>query len=396
MNVGMVFLKCLRVDFMHLGIDASNIRQGGGVTHIVQLLREAEPLDFGISHVTIWCSKNLAEKLPRKSWLTVRVEHWLDRSLIMRLFWQQFILPKRLLKNLCNILFSPGGTLPLFCSVPTVTICQNMLPFESSQAKLFGRFSFMRLKMFFLRYSQGRSFKRADGVIFLTEYAKNEVFKFLGGISGQHSTIPHGIERRFFQKPKKQIDFIEFDANRPFRLLYVSIMMPYKHQIEVAQAVYELKSEGFFIEVNFVGSVYKKYYDKFNNIKQTLDLKDEFIHYLGEKSFEQLHSLYQDADFFIFASSCENLPNILVESMASGLPIASSNMGPMLEVLGDAAIYFDPYNVKSIKEAIKLANKNAVLRTSLSNAAWHRAQNYSWNSTAKQTLKFISELGCKN
>ena len=375
---------------MHLGIDASNIRQGGGVTHIIQLLNEAKPEKFGISHITIWCPKNLVKQLPSRPWLTIKVEHWLDRSLMVRLLWQQFILPKRLLHNLCDALLAPGGTLPIFCLIPTITICQNMLPFEPSQVKLFGRFSLMRLKMFLLRLSHGRSFKRADGIIFLTDYAKNMVFNAIGEISGRFSIIPHGVEERFFQKPRKQIDFIEFNSTRPFKLLYVSAIMPYKHQIEVAQAVYELKTEGFYIEVNFVGPPYKKYYDDFNKVRQKLDSKDEFIHYLGEKPFNQVHSLYQDADFFIFASSCENLPNILIETMASGLPIASSNLGPMLEVLGDAAIYFNPCDVKSIKESIRLSITNVELRRSLSNFGRQRAQNYSWNTTATQTLKFIS------
>ena len=46
---------------MHLGIDATNIRQGGGVTHLVQLLTAASPQDQGISKITVWCGRQVAE-----------------------------------------------------------------------------------------------------------------------------------------------------------------------------------------------------------------------------------------------------------------------------------------------------------------------------------------------
>lgn len=380
---------------MHVGIDASNIRQGGGVTHLVQLLEEADPLIYGIDKITIWCSTDLAKKLPKKTWLNVKIESWLDCSLFIRLIWQQFVLPKNIDKEFCDVLFSPGGTLPALCALPTVTVCQNMLPFEPEQAKLFGKFSLMRLKMFLLRHSQGKSFMRSDGVIFLTDYARNTISRSVGGILGKHIVIPHGVEKRFFQKPKAQSDCSEFNSLRPFKLLYVSILMPYKHQIEVAEAVCELVSEGLPIEIDFVGPYYNKYYSKFCKTLQDLDPEGKCIHYLGEKSFKQLHLLYQEADFFIFGSSCENLPNILIESMASGLPIASSNLGPMPEILGNAGLYFNPYDINSIKQAIKTAYDDVNLRSSLSSKAWQRSQQYSWSNSAKETMKFISELACK-
>ena len=74
------------------------------------------------------------------------------------------------------------------------------------------------------------------------------------------------------------------------------------------------------------------------------------------KSFvphEKVHELHSTADIFVFASSCENMPNTLIEAMAAGLPIACSNRGPMPEVLQDAGVYFDPEVPSSIAEAIE-------------------------------------------
>jgi glycosyltransferase involved in cell wall biosynthesis len=59
------------------------------------------------------------------------------------------------------------------------------------------------------------------------------------------------------------------------------------------------------------------------------------------------------SDIFVFASSCENMPNTLIEGMAAGLKIACSSRGPMPEVLKDAGYYFDPESPVSISKAIE-------------------------------------------
>ena len=83
------------------------------------------------------------------------------------------------------------------------------------------------------------------------------------------------------------------------------------------------------------------------------DREGGFIRYLGSSPHDELPALYASADACVFASSCENLPNILLEGMASGLPIACSDRGPMPELLGDAAVYFNPELQSSIEEALE-------------------------------------------
>ncbi len=67
-------------------------------------------------------------------------------------------------------------------------------------------------------------------------------------------------------------------------------------------------------------------------------------------------------DHFVFASSCENMPNTLVEAIAAGLPLACSRRGPMHEILGDTGLYFDPESHLSIAEAIRRLIDDPLLR----------------------------------
>lgn len=371
-----------------VGIDATNISSGGGLTHLSQLLIYANPKESGVKKVIVWGRKSVISKLPNKEWLDLRVTFWAKLPLLFRVFWQQFIFKRLVSSNGCNVIFSPGGTLPFNTKIPMVTMCQNMLPFEPGRALLFGRWSWMRLKMRLLFISQKLSFERASGVIFLSRYAKS----ILGNLASKTIEIPHGVESRFKIEPRLQRTLGDCDDKSPFRLLYVSVLMPYKHQLEVIYAVNQLRQEGWPLELVMVGKAWGSYGKKVIELVHKVDPHGKFLRNLNHIPFEELHEIYKKADLFIFASSCENLPNILIEAMAAGLPIISSDRGPMPETLGEEGIYFNPENLESIKYAIVQVVSNKNLRTQLAHAAWVRAQQYSWDTCARRTFDFIAYI----
>lgn len=378
-----------------VAFDASNISSGGGLNHLVQLLSAAQPLASSIKRVHIWTSQKTALNLPRQDWLVIHTPAWCNSGLLRRMLMQQLLLPHLVQFAGCNVLFSPGGTLPVWCSVPMVTMSQNMLPFEPDRAALFGCWSWMRLKMRILRFSQGRSFKRAQGVIFLTQYAQDAVTKALDGIRGLTALVPHGIEQRFVMQPRTQRSQQAL-VQAPLQLLYVSIQDPYKHHVELMQAVAQLRAQGRSVVLRMVGANTQPYAVAVQHQRQLLDPDGVFLQDLGHVNFEQLHELYQQADVFVFASSCENLPNILIEAMAAGLPIACAQRGPMPEVLGDAGVYFDPESPDSMAQAVAALADDLDLRAQLAKRAWQKAQAYSWERCARETLDFVACVARKH
>ena len=107
--------------------------------------------------------------------------------------------------------------------------------------------------------------------------------------------------------------------------------------------------------------------------------------------FPKLHELLRAADLFVFASSCENMPNVLLEGMAAGLPIACSNRGPMPEVLGDTGVHFDPERPDEIASALRRLAEDDALRRRLAAAASERARQFSWERCARETLAFVAQ-----
>ena len=94
-----------------------------------------------------------------------------------------------------------------------------------------------------------------------------------------------------------------------------------------------------------------------------------FTYYHGHLSHSETLDWYNQADLFAYPSSCENLPIILLEAMAVGLPIACSDRGPMPEVLKDAGVYFNPENPSSIAASLKLLLQDESLRENLGRKA---------------------------
>jgi glycosyltransferase involved in cell wall biosynthesis len=120
------------------------------------------------------------------------------------------------------------------------------------------------------------------------------------------------------------------------------------------------------------------------------DPAGEFVELVPAVHQSQLPALLSGADIFIFASSCENMPNTLVEAMASGLPIACSDRGPMPEVLGDAGVYFDPEDPQAIADAVRTLVRDREKRETAARRAQELAGAFSWRRCARETWDFVA------
>jgi glycosyltransferase involved in cell wall biosynthesis len=375
---------------MRIGVDASNIREGGGITHLKELLRVAEPEASGFTKVIIWSGKNTLDQLQNRSWLEKVHLPILDKNLLFRGFWQKFKLSNLARKRGCDLLYIPGGSFAGSFK-PVVSFSQNLLPFEWKELKRFG-ITWTTLKLLLLRIVQSRTFKNSAGVVYLTRYSNLAVEKVIKRTPRMSSIIAHGIDQRFDKKPRDQKDLTCFSHQNPFRIVYVSVVDVYKHQWTVVEAIAKLRKEGLPVKLELIGPSRTKAMMKLQQVMSREDPACEFIQYAGKIPFDLLHQKYATADLCIFASSCENMPNILIEAMASGLPIACSDRGPMPEILKDAGVYFDPEISDSIANAVQKLMISADLRKNLSEKAYLLSHAFSWGKCAKQTFDFLKKI----
>ena len=156
-----------------LGIDAMNIRDGGGLTHLREILYHATPETILFDRVIVWGNDICLEALPVKHWLVKIQPLKQNAGIIQRTYWQVFRLATAARQMGCSVLFIAGGS--SFTSFrPYVTICHNMLPFTEHALQQYG-FSIRRLKFLLLRSIQLHTFRHANGVIFLSNWAMKQL-----------------------------------------------------------------------------------------------------------------------------------------------------------------------------------------------------------------------------
>jgi glycosyltransferase involved in cell wall biosynthesis len=328
---------------MKIGIDASRNRSGGAIAHIVGLIEAISAIDkFDVQEIHLWSHCKLLDKIPDKPWLIKHNHSYLEKNIFLQAFWQRFILKKELKINQCSVVFNSSAS--SICNFqPSVTLSQDMLPFEPGEMQRY-KYGLGRLRLSILKIVYINALKSASAVIFLTNYAASMIQKVTGPIEN-YKVIPHGVNDSF--RNVSQNEMLKNDSTE-IECIYVSGVAPYKHQWHVVRAVKLLRDEGINVSLSL-----------------------------------------------IFASSCENMPITLIEGMASGVPIACSDRGPMPEVLQDGGTFFDPESPESIKQAIYKIIEDPILRKSSVNRSLNLSLEYQWSKCADDTISFIAET-CKN
>ena len=376
----------LRFRFMILGVDASTTGSGGGKRHLIEILKRFNESNNHFSTVRIWGVNSLLDQLPNAAYIEKFSHPFLNRGLFFRIFWQLFIRDRQF-KNKFDILWSPFGTYSSK-KFPYVSMSRNMLVFDLKEQNRFDFFS--KIKFTLLRYKQENSFKNANGLIFLSKYAQEFICNEINLANKNMKIIHHGIGEDFKGKLKVQKSLSEYSIEKPYEFLYVSSIWPYKHHKNVVKSVSNLRKMGYPIILRIVGD--NDHLISGEILKTSIGEEDPFSTFIFWKqgvALDEIANYYKKSDGFIFASTCENMPNILLEAMSSGMPILCSNYEPMPEFLRDGGLYFDPTNIDDLTLKLMQFLTNLKMRTELSELSINYSNFYNWSNCAKETYKFL-------
>ena len=362
-------------------VNAFSAKVGGGKTYIVNLLQRMPNEDF---RLYIYLPDDMS--IPEDKRIIRLRTKWPTENPIFRSFWEQFILPCTLKKLEIDILFCPGGVYntPKSKQYKIVTMFRNMLPFDPRI--LFSSDSwFEKIRGILRKRVMLKSMTKADLVIFISNFARKVIES--QAVLNKAVTIPHGISKPFYvfdkQLPRPELPFTDK------YILYVSRFEFYKRHMEVAKAYAKLPENiKQSHKLLLVGGTDLPYgtevieYVRKNNIQG--------IHFLGDYPYSKLPDLYKNAELIIFASTCENCPNILLESLGAGVPVLSSNYDPMPEFGGTAITYMNPDDPDDIADKIKKILSKEILQDR--NEIKSQADKYAWEITAEKTWKELLSI----
>lgn len=377
------------MEIINIGIDATRNKSGGAIVHIVNVLKYFNPEEHSIKKIHLWSYEKLLNQLPNYPWLVKHCPKSLKKGIVNQLSWQYFTLPKELKINNCSLLFSvDAGSVCRF--KPYITMSRDMLSFENREFNRYS-FSFSWLRLYLLKHVQLSSFKNSLATIFLTNYAKNKISEY-HKIDYTTIVINHGISNDFRINKKNKLNLIKEEE---IILTYVSNADLYKHNWNLIEAVHHIRNEyKLNLKLQLIGSEdgNAKALFKIDHAINKFDSKKQFIYRTAKVNHQQLISYLEKTDIFVFASTCENMPNTLIEGMSTSLPIICSSYGPMPEVIQDSAIFFDPEDISSIKNALYEMIENDELRLKLAHKSSLLSKQFSWERCSNETFEFISNM----
>ena len=278
-----------------------------------------------------------------------------------------------------DITFSPANYGPVFSKNPVILL-RNALSVAFVEKRP------LKFAYWILLYVVTLvSLKACRHAITVSNYAERSLGKTRFMDMKDHLTVvPHGIHIHY-QAPEKGLKRKKF-------LLAVSDLYVQKNFKNLLLAIAALRIEYPAIHLKIAGSPLDPPY--FASLKKLISQNgiEENVTFLGKQTPDQLLKLYQSCRIFVFPSSVETFGNPLVEAMACGAPIACSESAAMPEVIGDAAEYFDPFDVEDMVSAIRKLISDEELCEKLGERAIKRANFFSWEKTAEKTVNVFKRV----
>ena len=290
---------------------------------------------------------------------------------INRLRWTQFDLPKIYKELQSNLIFCPIPEAPLYSRCRYVVTVHDLIPLRFPQ-----RFS--RLTAYF-RYYIPQVLRQAEHIICDSQATAADVANFFQIPHQKMTAIPlacDNINFRYLNLPTKNY------------FLYTGRHDPYKN-LERLIAAFASLADRTNYELWLAGPP-NAYTPQLIAQVEHLGLQSS-IKFLGYVPYSQLPVLMNQAIALVFPTLWEGFGLPILEAMACGTPVITSNLSSMPEVAGDAALLVNPYSVGEIAHAMQTVATDSKVRSNLKKASLARSAEFSWHKTGKATANILQK-----
>lgn len=294
---------------------------------------------------------------------------------LRRLLWTQFKLPKIYQNLKSQLLFSPVPEAPINTNCRYVIMVHDLIPLRFPR-------TFSPLTNYF-RYYLPQVLNRAEHIICNSRSTAKDIAEFFAIPANKITPIPLGYNRdryQFLNLPKTN--------NTPPYFLYIGRPDPYKNLKRTIEALARCDRE---TELWLAGATDPRYTPKLQTLATELGIQTR-IKFLGYVSEKQLPIIISNAIALVFPSLWEGFGLPVLEAMAMGTPVITSNLSSLPEVAGDAGILVDPENTAAIAAAMINLSKDSQLRSKLSQLSIQQANQFSWEKTGLATAEILARF----
>ncbi len=301
-----------------------------------------------------------------------------------RLVWEQTVLPLQTVRLRLDVLFSPGFSSPMVCRGRKVTVIHDLQ--HKRQPENFGFFE--RKAWDAMVWS---SVQFSDALVAVSEASRQDVINVYRADPARIHVVHHGVEAAFFgiTGAREHDPTLLSQTGLPDcrYLLAVSTIHPHKNWLRLLDAYGALVRDGrdeHLVVAGLAGKASRDVAARLNDPQLA-----SRVHLLGWQPRNVLVALFQSAEALVFPSTFEGFGMPVLEAMAAGVPVACSDIPPLREVAGDAAVFFDPYSPERIAEGVRRVLDDSDLRASMIARGKERAARSTWRRAAERTLAVL-------
>jgi glycosyltransferase involved in cell wall biosynthesis len=368
---------------MRVAIDARKLHDFGIGTYIRNLLRQLARIDRETEYVLL----SRAADLELTSQLGPNFRSVLEPSPNYSLR-EQVHVPWVLRRERPDVFHAPHYVLP-----PAVT-CRSVVTIHDCIHLMFPQYLPNKAAYAYARASMWAAVKRSDRILTVSEASKRDILHFFNVAPEKIVVVYNAIDDHFWlTPPDEDVARVRerYQLDHQF-VLYVGNIKPHKNLVRLIEAFAELRRTGFEeLKLLIIGDEISK----LPSLRRAVHghKLHKHVRFLGYVSDDTLRVLYRLASLFVFPSLYEGFGLPLLEAMASGTPVVTSNQSSLPEVAGDAAVQVDPYDVQSIVDGMRRVLSDADVAADLRRRGRERARAFSWARSVDRTRTVYEQVG---
>ena len=289
-----------------------------------------------------------------------------------RLWWTQFQLPKIYRQLEADLIYSPIPEAPLYSKSRYVVMCHDLIPlrFPRRTSPLTNYF----------RYVVPLVLQQAEHIICNSQATARDLVDYYDITASKITPILLGYDKAHFY-PRKS------DAQQPY-FLYLGRQDLYKNLQGLLTAFAAFPNRNYHLAI--AGSFDPRFTPQLQQQARELGIADR-VKWLDYLTYQELPIVISGAIALVFPTFWEGFGLPVLEAMACGTPVITSNLASLPEITGDAAILIDPYNTKAITSAMSDLATDLQMRSQLSKLGIQQAQKFSWTKTGTATKEVLEQ-----
>jgi glycosyltransferase involved in cell wall biosynthesis len=308
-----------------------------------------------------------------------------DQRVARRLIWEQLEFPSLLRRHRIDLLHSPHYTMPY------TRPCRHVVAFHDFTFFLFPRLH-TRMKRLLFPQLMRLSARRADALLASSESTRADALRLLAIPPAKIITVPLGVADAYYQEPDAaQQEAVRARYNLPPRfILYVGLVEPRKNLLQLVEAFHGLHTAHPDVQLVVVGRMGWMVQTLLDRLA-ALDLGDR-VQFTGYVPEADLAALYALAEVFVYPSVYEGFGLPVLEALACGAPVITTNVSSMPEIVGDAGVLIPPGDGAALQAALGTLLEDPARRAALQAAGRARGRLFPWRRTARESLAVYRQV----